>query len=160
MNSCLQTVVVEFPFSSTRYHSMEMRPALPQNIQHIARDHVIRMRGTSADTYWYPCGQVHVRQWDGTRKAWHPKPTLMTAVQTKEPYRVAFQFHTGNIVTAWYCDEPFYWSAPMGVEPINGQYEKLSKEGFWELHQPTCIYDTDEAEYESHYYYNRGVDNA
>jgi len=156
LTSCVQTVVVEFPFSNARFHTMELRPILPAYMKRAAEQRVIHHSRFGKDTYWHPCGSVTVKCLDGTLKTWYPKPTLESAIKTATPYRCSFQFHKRGIVTAMYDDEPFYWSGPVTASPPTGSFTVV----YADEEMMDSAYESDEAEYESAYYYNNGVDNA
>lgn len=147
VTSCVQTVVVEFPFSTARFHTMELRPVLPPYMKRAAEHRVIHHSHFGKDTYWYPCGRVILRNFDGTLKTWYPKPTLEFAIKCPSPYRCSFQFHKGGIVTAVYYDEPFYWSGPLEARPPTGPFTVMYDDD----EMMDSPYESDEAEYESAY---------
>jgi hypothetical protein len=55
-----------------------------------------------------------------------------------------------------YDDEPFYWSGPVTASPPTGSFTVV----YADEEMMDSTYESDEAEYESAYYYNNGVDNA
>jgi len=126
---------------------MELRPVLPAYMKRAAEQRVIHHSYGGKDTYWYPCGRVTVRTSGGILKTWYPKPTLEAAIKSVSPYRCSFQFHRGDIVTAMYYDEPFYWSGPVEARPPTGSFTVMYDED----EMMDCPYEYDEAEYESAY---------
>ena len=147
LTSCVQTVVVEFPFSTARFHTMELRPVLPAYMKRASEQRVIHHSDDGKHTYWYPSGRVTVKCLDGTLKTWYPKPTLEAAIKSEGPYRGSFQFHKGGIVTAVYYYEPFYWSGPVEASPPAGPFTVMYDDDEM-MESP---YESDEAEYESAY---------
>ena len=153
MSSCYQTVDVYMPFSHNTFHSMGVRPILPETMLSIVNEYAVRNEKDRVVTTWYPNTQVIQEFPDETVKIWYGKPTLSDAVLRK-PNSNFIQFHKGGIVTAVLKHKgvlplAYYWSADMPAVPVDGPFETgYDTEGNgW-----TFTSDESDEEYDSYYY--------
>ena len=160
MSSSFQTVEVHLPFSPLTFHSMDVRPILPDSMLKVAANYAVRNEKEGITTIWYPNTQVIQHYPDNTVKVWYGKPTIGNALNMPGHSSHFIQFHKDGAVTTVLTEggSPFYWSAPVAAVAAEGPFERGyydDTQGWLFASDEETSYtgnDVTEEAYDSHYY--------